>query len=239
MNNTEFTYLLKELIILKHLMAADNGFIKNFIAIIPATITSAATLCGIWWLFKNNYAKELQFKKENDAKELLLRKEDKDKDLHEKVVKIYGQITGYNYLMMNIILSMNKAQIDGKFVEAMMVIDKANSSALDYKNQYYKYLDELNKLYQSLINVNEKYAAALGEYLCFFPDTKVFLLFDKISKLYMYTHPVNYDTKLTRTEAGKTLEQMILGADNYVKVTYSLHLKSIGDTILKESKIKQ
>jgi hypothetical protein len=240
MADSEFVYLLKELLVLKTTIASNDpgGFIKNLIAILPATITSIATIFGVMWAFKRNYEKDRKFKIEADEKELKYRNEAKEKELHEKLVKIYGQIVGYNYKMMNLIANINLAMINGNYISAMVTVEKEKTKISEYSVKYDKCLEDHEHNFEKLSDITEKYTAALAEYFCYFPNTNVFILYDKISKDYVYTHSKDYNDQMDRKQMDQLRDEILIGASKYVPETFSKQLKNIGDCILKETGIK-
>ncbi len=232
MSNPELSFLLKEIISIKQQIAENaaeqNGFIKNLISIAPASITSAATIFGVWWAFKRTFKKELLFQEKKDKKEL-----------HEKLVSIYGQIVGYNYTMMSVYMGINNTVINGRFINSLSLIEKDKDTINELNSKYYKCVDETDRQIEKLIVIQEKYTNALSQYLCYFPNTEVFLLYAKISRNYLYEHTRDYTVVKTRPEFEAIREEMIKGSEAHIHNTYSFKLKEIGDTILKETGIKK
>lgn len=109
MSNSEFTYLLKEIIELKMLNEATSDW-KIFFSLIPliaSIITSVATIYIAFAVFEKTTNREKVWKKENDLKEHLNKKENKENEQQTKLEikekedfetyrKIYGRLFGLN-----------------------------------------------------------------------------------------------------------------------------------------------
>lgn len=231
MNNTEFTYLLKEIIILKQTLASDNGFIKNFIAIIPATITSATTLIGIWWLFKNNYAKEEKFKAENDAKELKLKLENEKKELSDKHRDIYSNLFYLEDEIYTLLRRSYQAAIDSEYFHYISYVEN-NEEAKDYKIKSDTYYENHLVIMDKAMISGGKFNKNVAEYDLLFPNSQVMLLVNDLSEKgieYVPTKKFSFD--MDEDTINETRDFQLKELNEYISNDLGLKFSSIVNMI--------
>ena len=257
MSNSEFTYLLKEIIGLKDLIASktineSNGY-KIFVSLIPllaSIITSIATIFIAFAIFKRTTKREREFKAENDIKEKEKLKLEFEKEINNKnqlalkeeselYRKLYGQIVGINSLMLDNMKNQNYHRICNHYYSYLTENEISEKDKQIHIKTASNFGDRYISEGEKLCDIQSKYASILGEYIYVNISSSIFEIYKNILKKDpIYRFKEKFDNKKTSEEQWIFVNDIVADSIQYINNEIGNETNKLLKLFIDESQTK-
>lgn len=249
MGNTEFSYLLREIILLK-VSNETTGF-KVFVALIPlisSIITSIVTIFIAFKIFDRTTTREKKFMEENEVKEKLKKEEENKRNVYSENLKevnaketlyrrLYGSILSINTQMIEHIKNLNYYRVNNHFQDFLLNNSTSKTDIEHYRENAGSFAEKYMNEEKELGIVRAKYLEFIGEYYFINPDSKVYDLYmDIISINPLYLEDYKFDKKLTSDEQWEHSNKIIIKTTDYIQEKILIKTNELLKVLLNETK---